>query len=361
MLVPERSLSGEVALRTAGDTERFLQAAFAAFETASERCGTQEHGVSIAGHRARLVFAGDALRERLAPALLGVSEPGPDPSLTVCLFDSASTRTPMPSAPFGPGDVRERGEIQGLGSGPVRCAFNAGSGMLTLYDRAARRALIWTADATEVPYYETASPLRTLWAWWLEEYGWDVIHAAAVGEGGRGVLLTGRGGSGKTTTALLCVAEGMAYGGDNNLVLEHGTPARGHALFTSATVRPDTLQRVPSLRKRLVNADKLASEKGMLFVGEESGARLLPSFEIACVLLPRVTGTDCSRLVEASPGACLTALAPSSILSVPFAREGAFARMACFVRSTPAFHLELAPDLAAIPTLVRAALEGRLS
>src|SRR6185369_13029821 len=39
---------------------------------------------------------------------------------------------------------------------------------------------------------------------WLAGQGLQVMHAAAVAFGGRGVLLVGPGGAGKTTSALAC-------------------------------------------------------------------------------------------------------------------------------------------------------------
>lgn len=41
------------------------------------------------------------------------------------------------------------------------------------------------------------------WGWWLErERGWTMMHAAAVTEGGRGIILAGLPGSGKSSTTL---------------------------------------------------------------------------------------------------------------------------------------------------------------
>lgn len=359
--MPDRARPGEGLLSASdGTAASFLADAFDAFETAVSRAGRVDERVGVAGRCAQVSFAGEAMHSRIAPALIRESAPGAEPSLDVAVFDSASTGTAMPRPPWGPDDVRERGEVRGFQTASIRCAYNAGSGVLTLWDRSSGRALVWARAADEVPYYETASPLRTLWAWWLADIGMQVVHAAAVGEAGRGVLLTGKGGSGKTTTSLLCVADGMAYGGDNNLVLEPTDAPRGHALFTSATVRPDTLDRLPALRDRLENPDRLDVEKGLLFVDAEPHVDVLRSFDIACVLLPEVVDATRSRLVPASAGACLAALAPSSIFSVPFARAEAFRAMAGFARAVPTYHLYLAGDLPAVAPLVRRALEGAL-
>jgi hypothetical protein len=281
-----------------------------------------------------------------------------EPSVTVHAFDSASSGVRMPPPPWGRDDVVARGEIRGLRDGPVRFSFNVGSGILLAHDPRDGRALVWTRDASAIPTYETASPIRPLLAWWLGDAGLQVVHAAGVGEGGRGVLLTGRGGSGKTTTALLCVQAGWAYAGDNNLVLEPGPRLRGHALYASATVRPGTLERMPLLARRLRNADRLDAEKGLLFVDDRGGGRMLPSFDVAAILLPRVTGGSRTRSEPATAGACMAALAPSSLLPLPGAAHETFARLAAVSRGAPAHHLLLGEDVASIPDVLRGFLEA---
>lgn len=338
---------------------RFFDDALAAFHRAVAARGLVEERIAVAGCAADLEFAGPALHGRLFPALAHLRSEAGLASLSVAVFDSTSTGVRMPPPPWGTGDVRERGEVEGFREGPWRIAFNVGSGMLVAHDRDRGRALVWTRDADAVPYYETASPVRPLLAWWLGDAGLQVVHAAGVGRDGRGVLLTGRGGSGKTTTALLCVQAGWAYAGDNNLVLEPGARPRAHALYASATVRPGTLERMPGLRARLRNAHRLDEEKGLLFVDDRGGATMLPSFDVAAILLPRVVGGAATRTAPADAGACLAALAPSSILPLPGAAHASFARLAAVARAVPAHHLLLGTDVDAVPSVVDGVLGAR--
>jgi hypothetical protein len=349
-----RSAEAAVAPRASDEAAaRFFDDAREAFERAARASGALVERVSVAGRLAEMRFAGAALRARLFPALAHLrSAAGGGPSLVVRAFDSRSTGVAMPPPPWGPDDVLERGEVRGLREGRRRVAFNVGSGVLVAHDRESGEALAWTRDADAVPSYETACPLRALFAWWLSDLGLQVVHAAAVGRDGRGVLLTGRGGSGKTTTALLCVDRGFGYGGDNNLVLEPGPPLRGHALYSSATVRPGTLERMPRLRERLANADRTATEKGLLFVEEAGLGRMLPAFDVDAILLPTVRGGPTTRVEPATAGECMAALAPSSVLPLPGARHETFARLAAAARGAPAHRLLLGDDVAAVPGVV---------
>ncbi|HVG93896.1 MAG TPA: hypothetical protein VND21_05580 [Planctomycetota bacterium] len=352
MRSPEATVSTSATGEAPERARRFFDEALVAFDAAVVARGLVAERIAVAGRTAEMRFAGPALHARLFPALAHLRVAGGDASIVVHAFDSRSTEVRMPPPPWGRDDVVERGEIRDLRHGPLRIAFNVGSGMLVAHDRDTGRALVWTRDADAVPFYETASPVRPLLAWWLGDAGLQVVHAAAVGTGGRGVLLTGRGGSGKTTTALLCVEAGWAYAGDNNLVLESGNRLRGHALYASATVRPGTLERMPRLRERLRNANRLEEEKGLLFVDDRGGGRMLPSFDVDAVLLPRVAGGTATRTAPATAGECLAALAPSSLLPLPLAGHETFARLVAIARSAPAHHLHLADDVADIPGVV---------
>jgi len=60
----------------------------------------------------------------------------------------------------------------------------------------------------------------------MEQNSAQLLHAAAVGIDGKAVLLTGKGGAGKSTTALSCLSAGMEYYADDYLIvkIEEGRP-----------------------------------------------------------------------------------------------------------------------------------------
>ena len=83
----------------------------------------------------------------------------------------------------------------------------------------------------------------------------QLVHSGAVGIGGQGVLLTGIGGSGQSTTCLLCLEAGLDFAGDDYTAFElvGGSSARVHSLYSSAKVDPVTLGRFPRLRQLVSN------------------------------------------------------------------------------------------------------------
>ncbi len=183
-----------------------------------------------------------------------------------------------------------------------------------------------------------------------------MIHAAAVGRPDGGVLLVGKGGSGKSTTALACLRSELVHAGDD-YVLIAGVPSPFvYSLYHAAKVVPEQLWRVPHLEPWVSNRDRLDLEKAVVYLNEGFAEKLSAGFPLRAILLPRVTGGRDTRLVPASADQSLDALVPSSFIQLPgLGREG-LQTMVRTVQSLPSYVLELGTDLARIPPVIASLL-----
>lgn len=93
-----------------------------------------------------------------------------------------------------------------------------------------------------------AHPAHEAMTAWLGSHGRYALHAAGVECGGRGVLLVGEGGQGKTTTALAAVQRGFGYLGDDVCWLSFGDEGSGppmiHGIYATCKLNPDSRQRL---------------------------------------------------------------------------------------------------------------------
>jgi hypothetical protein len=87
-----------------------------------------------------------------------------------------------------------------------------------------------------------AHPASTAISAWLAQSGALVLHAGAVGDGNGAALLLGRGGAGKSTTALACAARGMGVLGDDFCVMTMDGRLMVHGLYATAKITHDTAQ-----------------------------------------------------------------------------------------------------------------------
>lgn len=335
-------------------SEAFFTAVQAAFQNAERATGhTPERFYNIGGYTVRLRFAGSALVPRIIPALEHLAtEPGPTPNLTIYLWDSSSTTTSMPSPPWNTEDYVTRGEIRGYSNGHIQTAFHIGPNILSLLNTKLNLGIFWIRDAAQVPYYESGAPLRTILHWWLNAHKRQLVHAAAVGTTNGGVLLAGKGGSGKSTTALNCINSELAYASDDYCLIAVAPQPYVYSLYNSAKVNADNTHRIPHLISAISNAESLGEEKALLFLNEHYPEKVLSGFPLRAVLLPRVTGKPQTKLTLASPMAGLRALAPSTIFQLSGAGERAFRMMSQLVKQVPCYNLELGTDIANIPEAI---------
>ena len=324
--------------------------------------GGTEHHLRLGGRNVRLSFAGPALVPRIMPALrhLEADAAPPAPDLTVSLWDSVSTGVAMPPPPWTHDDYRERGEVRGYNDARFRTAYSLGSGVLSMLDNQHRQAYFWVRDAATLAYWESGAPLLTLLHWWCNHEQRQLLHAAAVGNADGGVLLVGRGGSGKSTTALAALQAGLRYAGDDYCLLDPGPQPRVHSLYNSAKLNRDNLLRFPELGRLFDEAGCRLEEKALVFLEHYCPDRLIDGFPLRAVLLPRVRGGRGSSFAAVSPGAALKALAPSTIFQLTGAGAGSFRIMAGVVQRIPCYQLSLGTDLELVGRAIADLLAGNV-
>lgn len=314
----------------------------AAFAAASAVELTESH-LRLAGRPVTYRIAGAALATRtLAPlAHLADRDPPDQPTLTVELWDEAATGVPLPFAQ-PPRSVRAEGD---------RLVTHSDAGVLTTLDR--ERGLIagWRERADVAPEEGWRTLPWLLPVWYLDR-GAQMIHGGLVALGGRGVLLVGEGGSGKSTTCLACAASGLEFLGDDFVAIEEtGDGWLGHSISRTARTTYDTLERHPKLAAGLEVGE--SEGKNIVFIGDDSARASVP---IDAILLPR-TGAARSGLRAASGAEVVTAFLPTSLVGSPGSGADRMARLGRLARSLPASWLELSGSPAEAATVVRGVLE----
>jgi hypothetical protein len=166
------------------------------------------------------------------------------------------------------------------------------------------------------------------------------------------VLLVGRGGSGKSTTAAACLGSALRYAADDYCALRLSPTPFVDSLYSSGKVNAPDVARFPHLEPALSNRDRLGHEKALYFLAGLAPEALSAGFPLRAILLPRVAGGSETRATPVAPAAGLRALAPSTIFQTPGAGEPDFRRLSALVTQVPCFDLALGTELAAIPDVI---------
>lgn len=350
-------------VRSSAAVEEYFAALSAAFREAVDATGLLQSTLTVGRWAVDLQFAGRVLRDVMLPALAFTSEEAaPDPLATICVFDSASTGVPVPAFAWRPQHIRERGAIQGFNDDRFRTVYHGdplapdgGFNALSMFDAATRTTVVWVESIEHVHWWERAEPLRTALHWALNGEDRYLAHAAAVGDDTGAVLLAGPGGSGKTTTTVACLRDGMTFVGDNYVLVSLDDEPVAHAIYSNLKLRDGTLELLPGLGD--APADREEGEKLVIDVRQAWPSQLAASLPLRALAVVCLGSEGATRAVPASPVEALLALAPTTVYQLP--DNGRVLRpMAELVRGSRAFKVELGPNVADGPATIRAVLEA---
>jgi hypothetical protein len=347
------------------------------FRRAVARAGMVEKNYQIGGFSILLRFAGPALIPVITPALAHLEEePDGKPDFIIEFFDSNSTQSRLPFLADRFVDLirmqwwdhlDNRREIKGMNGSRIRSVYHLGPGIISTLDTERDHAVYWVDDALSVPYYEKGYPVSVLLNWWLAEKGRYFVHAASIGFGQNGVLLTGKGGSGKSTTTLACVMSGLVVSGDDYAVVDP-LEARAYSLYNTIKLKSlGDVRRFPGLIDCVSNLAQVeesekgdgeareteGGEKAMIFLHQHYPASLTACMQLKGILVPRIVDRKATEIVEASTAIAFKALAPSTVFQLPGNAHKAFRGLAQMVRRIPAYEITLGSDRQRIASAIR--------
>ncbi len=205
-------------------------------------------------------------------------------------------------------------------------------------------------------YLRSRHVMVNAFARWARANDKLLFHAAAVGTGGKGVLVAGRGGSGKSTFAISCLAEGLDFVSDDYTLLTASGPLQAMPLYTVVALREDMYQQFPQLGKPLMEPDGS-------FVGGKpqfqlSSHRLSPSLDIQAIVMPKIMGDAEPSIAAISPGKVMTQLIHSTITQIESRRDTALIlQMAQRLSVLPIYEMRMSTDLKKNPAFLRSFIE----
>lgn len=322
------------------------------------RGGPLSFGYRVASRDLRLNFASPALVPWLTPAFQHLpAAAGDGVALTINIWDEASATEPMPPPPWSWESYMSRGEIGAYDRDAFRIWFDIATGVFSMIDLDSHQAVLWVKDPARLPIYVTAAPFRMILQAWFARQGLYYVHAAAVGNASGAALLAGAGGSGKSTTSLVCLAGGLDFLGDDYCLLASGSEARVHSLYCSGKLNPDMLRRLPGLQASAQCRASRKDDKLLLMLQDRFADRMVSDRPIKALLVPRVTERADTAIVPVSALAGIRALAPSTLQQIAGPDPAAWRAITALARHVPSFEIQVGYDLDQIPRRIGELLE----
>ncbi len=191
------------------------------------------------------------------------------------------------------------------------------------------------------PVWFGGAPLRHHLHWLLRARGRRIAHAASLGRNGRGILLLGHGGAGKSGTTLAGVAAGLQTVGDDYVALGGLDPAVAQPMFRIIKQDRAGLARIAGLAERLAHLpsnwmNKVEFDPAAIFPGCFANA-----FQIVAIVVPRLAQAATPRFTRATPGEAMRVLMRTNLCQYPGEPDDGLEYYAALMRSLPIFHLDL--------------------
>lgn len=324
------------------------------FKQASEVAGSNKHYFSIAGSKVCVDFAGDKMTGIMTPALEHLRIDAVDkPDLTLCVWDTESTGIKAVPHPVGIEDFTDRGDIWGFYSQRYKTAFHWSDFSINIMDLERGIGLFWVETTARFPYYVFSSPLRTLLHWWMESKGLQLVHAAAVGTEDGAVLITGKGGIGKSTSALTCLKDGMFYLSDDYIIIGLHPVPYAFSLYNTAKINACDLEKFPGFSKMCINPEKLSHEKAVMHLFPSYKNLIKEKMPLKAIMLPEVHSKKESSLSPVEFWKLQRAMGFTTMSQLPNVGKQTHIFLTGLIKKLPCYKLKAGKDLIQIPKLLK--------
>lgn len=281
------------------------------------------------------------------------------PELTVRLWDLKSTGVLLPPPPWDALEYHERGNTRAYDDPRFSLSYDRRTDVFSAVDAERRVALHWTRDADALPNYTSAAPMHRLLQGWLRSKGIVVVHAAAVGRPDAGLLLAGRSGSGKSTTAVLSLGYDLLYAGDDFALVRCEPEPYVYGLYSTTKVNRDTLSRMPELRSAVSNPDRLDREKALVFLDTCVPGKLARGFPLHAIVLPHVTRDPETLVTPVSPLAAYRLIGPDTAFTMLGDARAALGALRALILRLPCYRLALGTDRDSVRAALHSVLPQR--
>lgn len=216
-----------------------------------------------------------------------------------------------------------------------------------VFDYEERRAVCWFLDIEEIPWYEKVMILKYLAPRLFRDEKALMLHAAAVGIEGEGVLLVGKSGVGKSTTSLNCLLSEFEFVADDYCLYKDGD------VFSVSKYAKLLLGENLGFVEQDLEYFR-GADKAVLNLFSRFKDKLVSHLRVKAILLPSISNK--SGIEVCTKAEALKALAPSSLGQIAGTSAREMRIISELVREVSVYNLFLGRNVKANVDAVREVL-----
>jgi hypothetical protein len=180
----------------------------------------------------------------------------------------------------------------------------------------------------------------------------SLVHAAAVGIDGQGVLICARGGSGKSTLAVSAMLDGFQYVSDDYLILSKTDRLYAYPIYSVINLSPDIYPKMKSLQAEYMY-DSYYNPKCTMNINAHR-ERVVKKLPINWVIFPQITDEKVPAIKPMNKGKAIVQLVHSTISQTnDYLNTGTVKKLVSLVSDKDFYQINLSPDLDANVQLLR--------
>ena len=300
--------------------------------------------IAVAGHTIRIHVSAEPLWNLIYPALANQISTATvsNPEIEIFAVEGAG----VINFPWNTGDGFDSVGFEGPWTEEVLGTYSSDYSTLSMFDRSSSRGLFWVRSAKDLPEWEFGAPLRSILTWAFLDRGLHLVHAAGVGVAGKGVMISGPGGAGKSTTTAVCLQAGFQTTGDDYCVISPSHPPKIYSLYGMMKLVPGALGTTSMVDSRLTEP---RSDGKVHF---DIASSMTTSLTITALLFTTVGARTLEPVALTSKEALLR-LIPSTWAQTAIPQKELLHSLSKLAQSIRSFQLEVGPDTNRIPEIVR--------
>ena len=180
--------------------------------------------------------------------------------------------------------------------------------------------------------------------WTVQSTGFSLAHAGTLGLDGRGMLLVGQSGSGKSGTTLAGLAEGLQTVGDDFIALRCDAEFAVRSVFPLARQDPAGLDRIEGLRDRVSTHRVNHLGKFEFDLRDTFPGAFVDELTVDAIVLPVISDATTPSLHPITATEAMVELLRSNPFRYVGNPASRLARFAALARGRPCFRLRLSAD-----------------